>query len=93
MNVSNKSRFKKKENYDNRGRSRNRMKLQQIEQFCFFGSTIMKDNCCIAEIKRIVLGKQALQKNNILIDKHEYFSIEPRIPFKKNIYMEYYSGL
>lgn len=37
-------------------------KLYQIKQFCYFGSTIIEDNCYTVEIKRrLVLDKQTFQ--------------------------------
>ena len=57
------------ENIDNKSGN---TKLQQVKQFCYFGSTIKKNNCYTAKIKtRITLSKQAFQKmSNVLINKH-----------------------
>lgn len=57
--------------------------LDQTKEFCYLGSTIVRENKCLVEVtRRIAMAKQAFQqKKNLLTNSH--LSVESRKKFIK----------
>ena len=61
--------------------------MEEIKQFWYIGSTVTEDNCCTANIKKLIsFGKQVFEKRKkmyILINI--YISIEEKMHLRKHL--------